>query len=659
MIEKMKFVSITGPTDDIDQVINQYLSKYEIHLENAMTELNSSENLSPYVEANPYKELLAKGDELISYLDKKDIKYLKNLNVEMADRILSKTSKRLKKIQDKIVELETHKKEVQAKYDKISPFVDIKYDIEHILNLKHIKFRFGRISKPYYSKFQAYVDSNSTSIFIKSITDEEFVWGIYFVPQSDVDKIDATYTSMHFERTFIPDIQGGTPEKACNKLKDQLEDLTIKIEGLTKQITSSLMSDKDLIFTSYEKIKTAYENFDVRKMATHTNNEGNTFYFICGWMTAKDTANFTEEIKSDDNVVCIVEDETGSKQKMPPTKLKNPKFFKPFEMYIRMYGLPAYNEIDPTIFVALTYSFIFGAMFGDVGQGLCLMIGGFLLYKFKKSDLAGIISICGICSVFFGFMFGSIFGFEDVIHAVWLKPVNHMSSVPFIGRLNTVFVVTIGFGMALILVTMIFHIINGIQSKDVENTLFDTNALAGFIFYGSLTLVAVLMMTGKKVPAIGILLIMFLVPLLIIGLKEPLTHLVTGKKPKEKTGIGMFLTQTFFELFEVLLSYFSNTLSFIRIGAFAVSHASMMEVVLMLGKAESSSPNWVVIVLGNIFIMGLEGLIVGIQVLRLEYYEMFSRYYKGNGREYKPFKHVNINKKNKKDKVGGQNHVIS
>ena len=105
--------------------------------------------------------------------------------------------------------------------------------------------------------------------------------------------------------------------------------------------------------------------------------------------------------------------------------------------------------------------------------------------------------------------------------------------------------------------------------------------------------------------------------------------------PKEK---GMFVVQTFFELFEVLLSYFSNTLSFIRVGAFAVSHAAMMEVVLTLAGAESGSVNWIVIVLGNIAVCGLEGLIVGIQVLRLEYYEMFSRFYKGTGREFISYK---------------------
>lgn len=130
---------------------------------------------------------------------------------------------------------------------------------------------------------------------------------------------------------------------------------------------------------------------------------------------------------------------------------------------------------------------------------------------------------------------------------------------------------------------------------------------------------------------------MFGVPLLLIFFKEPLTALAEKKAevmPKQK---GMFIVQGIFEMFEVLLSYFSNTLSFVRIGAFAVSHAAMMEVVLMLAGVESGNPNWIVVVLGNIFVCGMEGLIVGIQVLSLEYYEIFSRFYKGNGRKFEPF----------------------
>ena len=90
-------------------------------------------------------------------------------------------------------------------------------------------------------------------------------------------------------------------------------------------------------------------------------------------------------------------------------------------MFVKMYGLPSYDEFDPTLLIAITYSIFFGFMFGDAGQGLVLLIGGFLLYKFKKIDLAAIISCCGFFSTIFGCLFGSVFGFEDVIPALWLK----------------------------------------------------------------------------------------------------------------------------------------------------------------------------------------------------------------------------------------------
>ena len=144
-------------------------------------------------------------------------------------------------------------------------------------------------------------------------------------------------------------------------------------------------------------------------------------------------------------------------------------------------------------------------------------------------------------------------------------------------------------------------------------------------------------MSGHTLPAAAILIVMFVLPLIVMFFKEPLTAILEKKSEKISGGFGMFVTQGFFELFEVLLSYFSNTLSFVRVGAFAVSHAAMMQVVLMLAGAESGTPSIPVIVLGNLFVCGMEGLIVGIQVLRLEYYELFSRFYKGTGREFKPF----------------------
>ena len=376
----------------------------------------------------------------------------------------------------------------------------------------------------------------------------------------------------------------------------------------------------------------------MRKMAGCVKEHNDQYYILCGWMAAGDADRLMAEIDDDPDVVCVAEDNPDEVSCKPPTKLKNPAAAKPFEMYIRMYGLPGYKEIDPTIFVAITYSFIFGAMFGDVGQGLCLVIGGFLLYRLKKIDLAGILGMAGIFSTIFGFLFGSFFGFEDVIPALWLRPVSAMMQIPMLGRINTVFVVAIGFGMALNLLVMVLHIIEGARSRDPERTFFDANAVAGLVFYGLLFAALMLLISGHTVPGGALLVVLILLPILVIAFKEPLANLVEKKKEIIPGSKGMFFVEAFFELFDVMLSYFSNTVSFVRIGAFAVSHAAMMEVVLMLAGAEAGgNPNWIVIVLGNAFVCLMEGLIVGIQVLRLEYYELFSRFYQGDGKEFVPF----------------------
>ncbi len=637
MIEKMKFLSITGPKADIDRVAENYLSKYEIHLENALSELKTVQDLRPYMEVNPYKDDLNKANEYLSLLDISNIT-ASDISVEDALNSIKSLDVKLNKLKDKKLELENQKNKYLDLLQKIQPFRELDYDIDTILHFKFIKFRFGKIAVEYYAKLERYVYEDLDSLFFKCHSDNDYVWGVYFLPASQADKIDAIYTSMHFERLFLPDEYDGTPEQAYKQLEAQIQQTNKEIEDINKSMADKLENSKQMLVSAQSKLDSLSTNFDVRKLAACTRNHHQVFYILCGWMSEKDADAFQKEIEDDENIYCIIDDEENSNFSEPPTKLKNPKIFKPFEMFIKMYGLPAYNEFDPTIFVALTYTFIFGCMFGDVGQGLVLFIGGAILYKVKKMDLAAIVSMAGIFSTIFGFMYGSVFGFEEVLHAMWLKPMEKTVTLPIVGTLNTVLVVAIAFGMGLILLSMVFNIINGIKQHNLEKILFDTNGVAGLVFYGSVVLSVVLIMTGKTLPATIVLVIMFVVPLILIAFKEPITGLIEKKAdaiPKEK---GMFLVQSFFELFEVILSYMSNTISFVRIGAFALSHAGMMEVVMMLAGAENGgSPNWIVIVLGNILVMGMEGLIVGIHVLRLEYYEMFSRFFSGSGRMFTPY----------------------
>lgn len=642
MIEKMKFLTITGPKQDIDRVVDEYLSKYEIQLENALSELKSVQNISPYTEINPHKDDLIKINALADLV--KDISCAdKKLTVEEAVAVMERIETELNQLQKEKDEIEAKLSAIQSLLTDIEHFRSIPYKIEDILQFHYVKFRFGKIAQEHYETFEKHSSEDLSTIFCKGQSDKNYVWGIYFVPAEVADKIDAIYASLHFERFYLKDMYHGTAEESYHNLQEQAAEYQAQLDSIRNIYQKKLEENAADIKAAQRKLITLSENFDIRKLAACTKTKQEIFYILCGWMTEQESLAFSKEIEKDDKIYCIMEDDHNNIDSQPPTKLKNPKIFQPYEMYTRMYGLPAYNECDPTIFVALTYSFIFGVMFGDVGQGLCLLVGGALLYKIKHINLAAILSMAGFFSTIFGFLFGSIFGFEDIIDAIWLRPIEHMTKLPFIGNLNTVFVYAVAFGMLLILLTMVFQIINGLKSHDIENTFFGTNGVAGLIFYGSLTLTLFLFMSGHSVPATFVLVLLFGIPLIAMALKEPLAAFVEKKEEILPKSIGMYLIQTFFELFEVMLSYFSNTLSFVRIGAFAVSHAAMMEVVLMLAGAENGgSPNWIIIVFGNVFVMGMEGLIVGIQVLRLEYYEFFSRFYKGTGREFTPYRKIKI-----------------
>ncbi|MGB8451105.1 MAG: V-type ATPase 116kDa subunit family protein [Anaerocolumna sp.] len=631
MIEKMKFLSITGPKSDFDRVVNVYLNKYEIHLENALSELSSVHDLKPFIEINPYKELLMKSEELLEKLGNKEPVTNRDMSPKTASDIVSSLTMEL-------TDLDTNKKTFLEERDhlrdlitKIQPFKHLDYEINKILNFKFTKFRFGRISHEYFNKFSQYVYDNLTTLFFECDSDAEYIWGVYFVPAAYSEKIDAIYSSLHFERVYLPAEYEGTPEEAFLLIKNKLDKVLDKIKEISSEEKKTLMEKSEDILLAHETLSTFSRNFDVRKLAACTkSSDSELFYFIlCGWMTEGNTKAFLKEIEEDPNVYCLSEDNHEDLTTKPPTKLKNIKLFKPFEMFIKMYGLPAYNEIDPTSFVAITYSLLFGIMFGDVGQGLCLITGGTLIYKFKKMTLAAIIAAAGVFSTIMGFLYGSIFGFEDIVPHLWLKPMDNVMTILF---------TAVGFGAILNIISMILNIINGIKAKDKEKIYFDTNGIAGLVFYGAAIACVLLLFTGRALPATIILVLFFAIPLIIIFFREPLSHLVEKKMKIFPDNKAMFFIESLFELFEILLSYVTNSISFLRVGAFALSHGAMMGVVMLLADAESSNPNILILVLGNAFVAGMEGLIVGIQVLRLEYYEMFSRFYKGTGKVFKPYK---------------------
>lgn len=323
----------------------------------------------------------------------------------------------------------------------------------------------------------------------------------------------------------------------------------------------------------------------------------------------------------------------------PPTVLRNNWFAKPFEMFVDMYGLPHYNDFDPTFVVAITYSLLFGIMFGDLGQGLVLVLLGTWAWKKKKMVLGAIAQRIGVFSMFFGLVYGSFFGDEHILNFLYVnilgmasKPIEVTSG----DSTMTLLLGAVALGSVLILMSIGINIVLNLKRKNFGEALFTQNGLAGFIFYGSaIVMLGLEMGLGIKVlnPLTEIL--FFGIPLMVMLLRVPLKNLVAKVHIAPHEGWGGYLLESVFELLEVILSFVSNTMSFLRVGGFIMSHAGMMVVVMTL-REMSGSAGLAVLILGNIFVIGLEGLIVGIQTLRLEYYEMFSRYFAGGGKKYIP-----------------------
>ena len=635
MIEKMKLLHITGPREDIDRVMDVYLSKYDIHFENAYASLGNLENVRPFVETNLYKDAFTKAAKLWEYLKEEPSPDSPRMKPKEAEEIVKSAWILAEEMLNRQEELRQERLEIEELMRQLAPFRELELEHRRMLGFRFISFRIGRISREYYHKLERYIHETDHVMFYECYSDEYYVWGAYFTPSVYKREVDAVCMSYHFERIYLPNTFEGTPDAAYRDAEQRLHENEREHERLRQQLQEAERQRKTELSGAYFSLESYCSNFDIRKLAACTRTPHMTeaernaeYYILYGWMSEPDAEHLRQEIADDSRVRVFTEEADGTNA-TPPTRLKNPKLFRPFEMFVEMYGLPAYNEMDPTIFIALTYTFMFGAMFGDVGQGLCLMIGGFLLYRVKHMNLAAIVSLAGVWSTFFGFMYGSIFGFEEVLEAVWMRPMDNIMTTLF---------VAIGFGMALILVAMVLNIINAIRAKDLGRMLFSESGLAGLICYGCVVLCVALFATGHAIPATVILVIVVGLPLLAIFLKEPLSHLVERKSHLFPEGSKvMFFVEALVELFDVVLSYATNSISFVRVGAFALSHAGMMGVVFTMAGYESGSPNWLVVIVGNFFVALLEGLVVGIQVLRLEYYEMFSRFYKGTGKPFVAF----------------------
>jgi V/A-type H+-transporting ATPase subunit I len=383
------------------------------------------------------------------------------------------------------------------------------------------------------------------------------------------------------------------------------------------------------------------------RILRHFRKTDHTVLFF-GWVPSAQRDSLVKELRSATAGRCVVReipaeslDSVRQGKVQVPVRLKNPWFFRPFELLVSLYGTPSYQSLDPTPLVGISYVIMFGIMFGDVGHGLVLaLLGGLMMWKLKAGakDAGRLILYAGMSSMFFGLCFGSIFGYEEVIPHLWFSPMKSMNRL--MGTL-------IYFGMGMVTLSVILNVAVHVRKGRFLEAVFNRAGITGLIVYWCGIVLALNMFSGGGAgngESLKWFMRVLIAAVALIAFQEPVLRLLKGKKGLyHEPGVeGIFsgVLEGAVEVLETFIGFLSNTLSFIRVAAFSLAHAALCMAVFTIAEplrgTAGGSLSWAVIVLGNLGIIVMEGLSAGIQSLRLEFYEFFNRFFDDGNMPYKP-----------------------
>ena len=445
-----------------------------------------------------------------------------------------------------------------------------------------------------------------------------------------------------FQHEALPVVEGATVDRLSEEGEREQEQLTAELEQLNVKL-KTIAAEFALPLSEIEEfadmeclLLEASQKFPRTEAAV----------LIAGWIPACDVAALEQHMGETTSGRYVIETALpdDSSEEEIPVLLKHSRLLRPFEMLVSTYGLPNYRELEPTLFVALSYIIMFGLMFGDAGHGAVLAACGLIALFTGRSDKVRDIGLLllsgGLSSIIFGVVYGSYFGIEAFKkHALWHDPLEGDPMLLMYGA--------IGIGIAMISLGLILNVINRFQRGDVIGAILDKFGLVGLLFYWGVLFMLIKGVAIQSRGLMGISIVLFLVvPIVAWSLKEPIEHYLShraGEHNEAGGGLAGAFMESCVGAFEAVLSYLANTISFVRLAAYAMSHAALLFAAFMLAEEVKHFPvaggplSVLVIILGNLVAIVLEGVIASVQALRLEYYEFFGKFFSGSGQPFEPF----------------------
>jgi len=599
---------------------------------------------------------LARCDDLLGRIDKVcrqlELKDLPDVTREALPEIsLEEVERRLKPIETQTDEVLRRREvtlqrwgRVTALLDQVQAYEGLELSFDQIGRFSFLHFAIGSLPAENLGAFEHQVGENVVLMPLGEADRRRRIVAV--TSRKGRFALEAALEKSGFRREAIAESATGTMQQLLEEArreKDQLsQELTRPreaIEALAAEVSRPLAILRAVVVVE-RKILDAEQNFP-RTDAT---------VLINGWIPADDVAAVRRRLQDLVAGRCVLETEDPGDvpDDQIPVLLRHSRLLRPFQMLVAGYGLPGYRELEPTLFVAITFVVMFGMMFGDVGHGAVLATAGLVALRAGRTNKVrdvGVLLLCaGGASMLFGLVYGSYFGYHG--WALWRDPLE-------VGG-NPIHFLALGvvIGIVIISVGLVLNTVNHFRQGDILGGFLDKFGVVGALFYWgvlALGLKYIAFRRGEH-PWIDVALFVVL-PLALVGvmLKAPIQYALSrrsGRRPHHESFLEA-LVESLIEVLETVLSYMANTISFLRLAAYSMSHAAVLMATFIMaaelkkamgGGLWGSGIGLVVVIGGNAVAIVLEGIIAAVQALRLEYYEFFSKFFSGSGRAFKPFR---------------------
>jgi len=657
--ERMTETSVICVKQDVESLLEALSSFGEFHIEESVENANPQQYNQEIQKA---EEALTSANDLIKQLCqekagafdlfKAEEPAKTQVTAENWQALAGSTSQQVSVLKKQVDELNNSMSSLQEKTAQLNnikrmlAIIDEKHaDLEAIQNLELIHVTAATVPNKNFEALKAELAKFPLILSPAFLTkDTSFV--SIAVPGKQSAEVEKIVKAHHAEIFSIPKDMPHNAKDALKEVKDRLKDSADKEKAISESLSKLGKENK----TSLSTWKENAENILALLNAEKKMLQSGRLVTIKGFAPKKNMVALKEKVHSLLGEKAIVLQEDPAKVEDIPTKISNNRFVKPFEVITKLYGLPNYGEVDPTPYMAISFPILFGLMFGDMGHGLILLVGGFTVGMLVKKnqgikDMAYILAMCGFAATIAGALFGECFG-KELFPPLWFRPFAVTNVFSFLVFALIIGVIQIVSGLTL-------EMVNFVLKHDLVDAVLTSIPKMAFYLGGVYIVLVYKLNFGAWFSGPVLLLI---VPFIFVVFAKPAytaarkMSMHTAVALSEDTGIELPsekpepLGQRIFESGDMVTRLLSNSISYARILALLMAHWALLLVTYTVAALIGGPTGFgliisgIIIIGGNMFVIAFEGLIVFIHALRLHFYEWFSKFYAGNGKEFQPFK---------------------